>query len=88
MKALAQLLHPKLAWTSTLYQAGQTDRQTDGRTDGRTDGQAQPYIPSFSRGITRNFRGDSDLSFFFLDAKCLQDFHEMTRPALTITSDL
>ena len=29
----------------------QTDGQTDGRTDGQTDGQAQPYIPSFARGI-------------------------------------
>ena len=58
MKALAQHLHTKLAWTKYPISSGtdrqtdrRTDRQTDGRTDGRTDGQAQPYIPSFSRGI-------------------------------------
>ena len=54
MKALAQLLHTKLARTKYPISSGtdrQTDGQTDGRTDRRTDGQAQPYIPSFSRGI-------------------------------------
>ena len=66
LKALAQLLHTKLAWTkyptsngtdrrtdgqTDRRTDGQTDRRTDGQTDRRTDGQAQPYIPSFSRGI-------------------------------------
>ena len=54
LKALVQLLHPKLAWTKYPISSGtdrQTDRRTDRRTDGQTDGQAQPYIPSFSRGI-------------------------------------
>ena len=39
---LSQLLHTQLAWTKYPISSG-TDRQTDG--------QAQPYIPSFSRGI-------------------------------------
>ena len=45
-KALAQLLHTTLACTKYLISSG-----TDGRTDRQTDGQAQPYIPSFLRGI-------------------------------------
>ena len=36
---------------TTLCEGGRTDGRTDRQTDRRTDGQAQPYIPSFSRGI-------------------------------------
>ena len=36
----------------------QTDRQTDRRTDEQIDGQAQPNIPSFSRGIIKRFAPD------------------------------
>ena len=65
MKALAQLLYPKLAWTKYPILSG-TDRRTDGRTDRRTSSTPYPLVFTGDNDILNTFSLYNFAKIFFL----------------------